>query len=264
VAASATASKNVRAKLHRVLRRDQFGRWFDAPPQIVRPAELDELELSSQPRAVTVPAGVRHRVWPVVSLQKDVLATAVADALSHLQPRSALVFICKSAKLTVGEATAALTAAGVPALALHEALGLRRPAGAAGNGGAAERGDDTVDGAATLLANHGALAGGFSAHLPGRGAAAVGGAAPPLIVTFEDNARGLHFDAVDVVLILGQPSSPSTYLHLAGRTGRQPVLDGTVVVVCTRRSARELDSWSSQLGGTRFVELDGPGVAKAT
>jgi len=55
------------------------------------------------------------------------------------------------------------------------------------------------------------------------------GDAAPLLITFEENARGIHFDAVEVVFIMGMPSNPSTYLHLAGRTGRQPVLDGTVV-----------------------------------
>ncbi|KAG8462562.1 hypothetical protein KFE25_010387 [Diacronema lutheri] len=273
VAASATASKTVRAKLHRVLRRDQFGRWFDAPPAIVRPAELGQLELSAQPRAVTVPAGVVHRVWPVPSLGARDLATGVRDALSALAPASALAFVCKSAKLTVSDATAALSAAGVPAVALHEALGFRRGGSPGGGspdsvaGGGADRTNadasavDEADESVALLARHGALAGGFSARL--RGASAAGGAGAvgtpgggPLLVTFEDNARGLHFDAVDVVFILGQPSNPATYLHLAGRTGRQPVLEGTVVTVCTRRSARELDSWSSQLGGVAFDELE--------
>ncbi|KAJ1637842.1 hypothetical protein T492DRAFT_269830 [Pavlovales sp. CCMP2436] len=81
------------------------------------------------------------------------------------------------------------------------------------------------------------------------------GDAAPLLITFEENARGIHFDAVEVVFIMGMPSNPSTYLHLAGRTGRQPVLDGTVVTVCTRKAARELDSWSNQLGGVIFSEL---------
>ena len=66
------------------------------------------------------------------------------------------------------------------------------------------------------------------------GGAAGGGASAPLLVTFEDMARGLHFDAVEAVFILGLPDSPATYLHLAGRTGRQPVLDGQVITLCPR------------------------------
>lgn len=272
VAASATASKTTRSKLHRVLRRDQYGRWFDSPPEIVRPAELGGEDLSARPRAVTVPAGVSHRFWPVERLAAPKLAVAVRDALRVLAPTSALVFVCKSANLTVADATAALRAAGLPALALHDALGLRRSAPTEAAGGAGLRpdaaagapGPDEAEAGSTLelLQRHGALAAGFSAQLAqGRSRRSEAKAGepdgPPLIVTFEDNARGLHFDAVEVVFVLGQPSSPAAYLHLAGRTGRQPVLRGLVVTVCTRRSARELSSWSSQLGGVEFAEVSG-------
>lgn len=81
----------------------------------------------------------------------------------------------------------------------------------------------------------------------------------PLVVTFEDMARGLHFDGVETVYILGLPDSPATYLHLAGRTGRQPVLSGTVVTLCPGNSHQQLTSWAQRLGGVEFerIELDG-------
>ena len=40
-------------------------------------------------------------------------------------------------------------------------------------------------------------------------------------------ARGLHFEGVEMVFILGLPDSPATYLHLAGRAS--PV---QVVALC--------------------------------
>ena len=69
-------------------------------------------------------------------------------------------------------------------------------------------------------------------------------------------ARGLHFDAVDAVFILGMPDSPATYLHLAGRTGRQPVLKGTVVTICPGKAHEQLLGWSKRLGGIRFQHLE--------
>ena len=95
------------------------------------------------------------------------------------------------------------------------------------------------------------------------GGAAGGGASAPLLVTFEDMARGLHFDAVEAVFILGLPDSPATYLHLAGRTGRQPVLDGQVITLCPRGGHTQLLGWSERLGGVEFQELRLDGEAGA-
>ena len=69
-------------------------------------------------------------------------------------------------------------------------------------------------------------------------------------------ARGLHFDAVDAVFIVGMPDSPATYLHLAGRTGRQPVLEGTVVTICPGSSHEVLQGWSTRLGGIDIEQLE--------
>uniref|UniRef100_A0A7S4BGH9 ATP-dependent RNA helicase n=1 Tax=Chrysotila carterae TaxID=13221 RepID=A0A7S4BGH9_CHRCT len=85
----------------------------------------------------------------------------------------------------------------------------------------------------------------------------------PLLITFEDMARGLHFDGVEVVFILGLPDSPSTYLHLAGRTGRQPVLNGTVVTICPGKSHTQLCGWSERLGKLAFTELNIAGLRES-
>jgi superfamily II DNA/RNA helicase len=89
--------------------------------------------------------------------------------------------------------------------------------------------------------------------------------APPFLVTFEGSARGLHFDAVDTVFIVGRPASAASYLHLAGRVGRSStstngdgsvvIRPGTVVSMCTKGSATELEKWTRQIGGTTLEEL---------
>jgi len=86
---------------------------------------------------------------------------------------------------------------------------------------------------------------------------------PPFLVTFEGSARGLHFDAVDAVFVVGRPASAASYLHLAGRVGRSSTSEdgsvvirpGTVVSLCTKGSATELDKWTRQIGGTSLEEL---------
>uniref|UniRef100_A0A7S2US85 Helicase C-terminal domain-containing protein n=1 Tax=Fibrocapsa japonica TaxID=94617 RepID=A0A7S2US85_9STRA len=85
---------------------------------------------------------------------------------------------------------------------------------------------------------------------------------PPFLVTFEGSARGLHFDNIDVVFVIGRPASAASYLHLAGRVGRASTVDGkvvirpgTVVSLCTKGSATELNKWTKQVGGTDLEEL---------
>lgn len=86
----------------------------------------------------------------------------------------------------------------------------------------------------------------------------------PYLVTFEGSARGLHFDAVDVVFIVGRPSSAASYLHLAGRVGRAArdgngnvvINPGLVVSFCTKGSANELAKWTQQVGGEILEEFE--------
>ena len=125
------------------------------------------------------------------------------------------------------------------------------------------------DTSSALQWRHRAVSAAFSARATGGfggTAGAVGGATPsgdrgggidertPLLITFEDMARGLHFEAVEAVFILGMPDSPATYLHLAGRTGRQGRA-GSVVTVCPGAAFEQLVGWSQRLGGIQFEEL---------
>ena len=134
--------------------------------------------------------------------------------------------------------------------------------GGGGGGGEGEgEGDGVDDDSVALQRRHGALsqafrrAGGGGGGGGGVAEGAAGSAAgAPLLITFEDMARGLHFDGVDIVFILGIPDSPATYLHLAGRTGRQPALRGTVVTVCPGNAHTQLCCWGERLGGVAFEE----------
>jgi len=86
---------------------------------------------------------------------------------------------------------------------------------------------------------------------------------PPILVTFEGSARGLHLDDVDTVFVVGRPSSAASYLHLAGRVGRSSVSEdgsilvrpGNVVSFCTAGSSKELRKWTKQVGGTELEEI---------
>ena len=408
LAASATVSRPYRAKLARVLRRDPLGRWFDSQPEIVRPAQVEQADLSAQPRAVVVPSGVSHMYLRLPSdarLRRATAATpakrtaagkgrptlkqkrqlraakATEEARSHVgvihplllsleqamrslqagragapfrrahppspshppshthhllhctappthtpptrppthlpthppteqtpcaltshstptttrarrQPKSCLVFICRSSGLTVRRATRELRSRGLPATALHEAIGLehdisepeslqkRALAPLRSGRESEERPDGVADPSARLQRRHAAVAEVFAAKLqPPAGAEASDVASrpddatdngmatalgsDPLIVTFEDMARGLHFDGVENVFILGMPDSPATYLHLAGRTGRHggpagAVIDGTVVTICPSKGFVQLQGWAQRLGGIEFTELELP------
>mmetsp|Transcript_16900 Transcript_16900/g.25567 ORF Transcript_16900/g.25567 Transcript_16900/m.25567 type:complete len:609 (-) Transcript_16900:88-1914(-) len=85
---------------------------------------------------------------------------------------------------------------------------------------------------------------------------------PSFLVTFEGSARGLHFDNVDVVFVVGRPKSAASYLHLAGRVGRSSADNGSIVVrpgkvvsFCTKGSSVELEKWVKQTGGKSLGEI---------
>ena len=68
----------------------------------------------------------------------------------------------------------------------------------------------------------------------------------------------LILDGVDLVIAVGLPNSASSYLHVAGRTGRrlgEEVAEGTVVTVIHPKAVASLESWANQLGQVVFEEL---------
>ena len=77
----------------------------------------------------------------------------------------------------------------------------------------------------------------------------------PVLLGFEGLGRGIHFDGVDTVYILGLPQKPSAYLHYAGRVGRLGQRAGKVVSIIPRAGEKVLQSWASKIGpGVKFEE----------
>lgn len=75
----------------------------------------------------------------------------------------------------------------------------------------------------------------------------------PILVGFEGIGRGIHFDGVETVYIVGIPRKPEIYFHLAGRVGRLGQKGGTVVNIVPKRATKVLDAWARQIGpGVRF------------
>ena len=245
-------------------------------------------------RAVTVPSVVDHRY---VRMTKDVatnaqeILTNVAKVTKKLQPKSSLLFICgefsrsilkekkreapkvsgntsqarRNAKrrrvfienqkaknsganinssgpepLSVRKACSVLQSLGVDAQPMHVALGLEP--------NAAEEDDDVIPTKEEVVNDEVDL--------------------PPVLVTFEGSARGLHFDGVDIVFVVGRPTSAMSYLHLAGRIGRAKgsststisageveIQPGTIVSFCSKGRLKELEKWTNQVGATQLQEI---------
>ncbi|KAL7539151.1 hypothetical protein ACHAXR_009055 [Thalassiosira sp. AJA248-18] len=82
-----------------------------------------------------------------------------------------------------------------------------------------------------------------------------------LLVTHEDNVRGLHLDGLDAVIVVGRPGSPDEYTHIAGRTGRAG-RRGSVLNIVSYAQAAALASWTKMLGlGVDFLPVDESEVA---
>ena len=244
VAASATASRATRDSLRSVLRQDPYGRWSEAPLDLFR---VGEAEAEQKSRSVVVPSCVAHRYATVEKgASLDVTMRRVAKAAEALSPTSALVFLSAASGFTVKDAVSSLDKAGVPAEPLHSALNLDKRA-------QKDAAPGPTDLRAVLDGGHARVAGSFAAAASGAASAAA-----PVFVTFEDSARGLHFDGVDAVFSVGLPATPASYLHVAGRTGRRlggETRPGTVVTVLPPKAVPILESWSNQLGDVAFDEL---------
>jgi len=241
------------------------------------------LSLQHTIRAVTVPSQVTHQYVPLekaTATNPTVVLNALAQVVNQINPKTALIFICgefgksnikekittdykkttgatnvsrrntlrKRQKIAVAKldkikkdkgtglevlsarkACSTLQKYGIDAKPLHVVLGLEL------HSKDDDYNDDDHDDDENL----------------------------PYLVTFEGSARGLHFDAVDVVFIIGRPSSAASYLHLAGRVGRASsdengdivINPGSVISFCTKGSAKELAKWTQQVGGDMLQEF---------
>lgn len=158
---------------------------------------------------VSIPACIAHSWVPCATpAEKPRLAAAVLDALA---PPRALLFLQDDAPLhaTIAE----LRAAGVDAVALHEAMGLA-------DGRVARRGE--LSALQPLQPLSGPPTQPDARPADGAGTEAAGGGAcrTRLLVSTTGSARGLDLP-VDCVLLYSLPDGADEYTHLAGRTGRQ-------------------------------------------
>ena len=193
------------------------------PAKRARRAPVRKLTLKQKRVAKSAKAAAASKQAQLAELYGDeahpLLAT-LRDALTELQPASALVFLCRSSGMTVRRAAKELRRLGVNAQPLHEAIGLEH----ANSVEAAQLATQSDDVSVRLQLRHRAISRIFAEQLPtpsseaaeAGAAGAVGEAgaeestSPPLLVTFEDMARGLHFDAVETVFILVAPPRPAS------------------------------------------------------
>lgn len=224
-------------------------------------------------RAVTVPQQVKHQfiaLDKVSASSPTVVLSAVAKAAEILKPQTALVFLCGEfgkPKVLVAPAKAVIPSGKRSNQARKKGVSLKNKKMAAA---AASRAKNAPVGlsarqACSTLGKLGIQA--TPLHV------ALGlelnskdddedAEVPPFLVTFEGSARGLHIDNVDAVFVVGRPASSASYLHLAGRVGRSSaengdvvIRPGTVVSLCTKGSAIELNKWTKQVGGSDLEEL---------
>mmetsp|Transcript_23717 Transcript_23717/g.28543 ORF Transcript_23717/g.28543 Transcript_23717/m.28543 type:complete len:541 (+) Transcript_23717:3-1625(+) len=280
VGASATASRKTREALIAIAAaEDPYGRWAKQTAEtnqyqvqhieLIRPIstqgggieiENNDTYMSDEnfvlptdstatPRAVAVPSVVNHAFS---HLEKKASVSVVAKNIVYLlkiiQPRSALVFLTEGSGYTIAK-TSALVAELLQddkrfkTSALHDRLF-----------GFEDENDDILARTRRLADSRAQLADEFSAVGQDQYTAQ-----SPVLFTFEATARGLHFDAVDLVLVVGLPKTPSSYLHLAGRAGRRrgtSQVPGTVVTLCpVPKAVSVLRSWSKQLGYVTFQPL---------
>lgn len=240
IGASATASRTTRDALRRALREDPYGRFkndvlgIDEKVEVFRSREGS----SDNARSIVVPSVVNHLI---ASLEKGADAAkamrTAADVIERLQPKSTLVFVAKSSDFSVAAAARQLELElQTPVAPLHELLFEQT-----------QESENPSLRRRNLEQGRRDLAEDFKNNRA------------PVLVTFEASARGLHFDKVDLVLVVGLPTSPASYLHLAGRAGRQfhaGLEPGNVVLLIPDKAFPVVLSWSKQLGGVTFAHLD--------
>jgi len=311
LAASATMNREMARKVHRLLRWDPLGRWYQNPPPLMRPLAMMKAEWQAVPMMPTIPLNLKHRYFPVVPGATDTQisekhwmrkpysdgglprlkvrginqrrgmgqrpmalskANAILDGLHDaLKARkkgsgSSLVIICRSVGLTVREALRNLQDWGFhEAEAIHEALWTDPEDWP--SRWALKYSYDQQDHASDIAEKHDQLnqrtrnaqhmehpiGSNEWRELEARKEA--GESTAPVLIGFEGLGRGIHFDGVDTVYILGLPQKPKAYLHYAGRVGRLGQKAGKVVSIIPVAGEKVLKAWASKIGpGVRFRE----------
>lgn len=76
----------------------------------------------------------------------------------------------------------------------------------------------------------------------------------PVLVATDVAARGIHVDAIDLVIHFDPPQDAKTYLHRSGRTGRAGA-DGVIVSFAQGDQVRELERMHVQAGVTSTLVI---------
>lgn len=233
-------------------------------------------------RTTLIPSSIAHAYVVLPNAcTNDNVAEVLLTALHSARPKNALVFVCSSYGLKVRAINAFLRARGFRSAVLSDLLW---PASARNRRRVAHKrllrgeSDDRHNRPAAGLAEL-ARDASDEINLQMRSATAD---SPRLVVADEAVTRGLHLDAVDTVFILGRPANADTYLHLAGRTSRDPFscksrqdapsaveasneksedAVGTVVTLLRPRDVTILHSWVAKLGAKELAELELPSPA---
>ena len=259
IAASATVGRPLRRELSRVL-----GLHSSECPETLR-GEVDTNNMNQRindndtihvGRAVKIPDTVRNYVLPVDGSTSGSLLTSAAFAsksilqsstsFDNVVGRKVLLVLTRNCDIKVHNALGALRHFGIKPepQSLLDALGAdgtdrlveahRRVSGVVGVGGSAN--NKRQRGKSSIVDNEEEENDGY------------------LLVTHEDNVRGLHLDGLDAVIVVGRPGSPDEYTHIAGRTGRAGKR-GSVLNIVSFEQAAALASWTKMLG-VDFLPVD--------
>ncbi len=192
----------------------------------------------------------RHCVLPLAQSDIDDQLDALLQTLASLRPSRPLVFLPDGERLTY--AVIKLQNAGMNPLPVHEALGF--VSGQRLHTSEAIIASNKLDEMfrktqKTILLEEQQNSGAVPETRNGQE-----DSHHPILIASHAGARGLHFEGIDYVFIIGRPNDPDEYTHLAGRTGRLG-RHGVVVSILSYRDKKRLQSWATQLQIT-FEQLN--------
>eukprot|EP00929_Paragymnodinium_shiwhaense_P050691 TRINITY_DN25533_c0_g1_i1.p1 TRINITY_DN25533_c0_g1~~TRINITY_DN25533_c0_g1_i1.p1 ORF type:complete len:666 (-),score=124.29 TRINITY_DN25533_c0_g1_i1:65-2062(-) len=183
-----------------------------------------------------LPAGIEHYTWRVPLRGSH--TAELATVLDIFRPESALVFACPNAGESVLAIVEDLQAAGwLGAQSLTKELFPDSRASMAprlrkfGKKSAEAKG---MRSSQRLLGLRELTRQGW------QGAGSYSFREAPILVSSEESVRGLDLDAVEAVFVLGLPKDATSYLHMAGRTGRLPHPYGRSILVAHGRELQKV------------------------
>lgn len=222
-------------------------------------------------RTTLIPSCITHSYvkLPKSATNEDV-ASLLGNAIELRRPKACLVFVCTSYGLKVRAINTALRGMGYQSSVLGDILW---PSSARNRRRAAHKrvrkgkSDNREDARPPPESGPAPITNEASSKLNDMLKQATF-EKPQLVVADEAVTRGLHLDNLDTVFILGKPANADTYLHLAGRTARDPFrgdttkrpVEGNVISLVKHKDHALLEDWLLKLGGSQLVRLDVDGA----